>query len=93
MQAGGLAAQSVDVLHEYASLPRGSTPGTHCSSWCNGSNATNCHEQCGLRTLYGRSLSNRLLRSFYASLWHRVNGNAIVCLHCKCEDPQLMIQA
>ncbi len=31
MQAGGLAAQSLNVLFQYASVLRGSTPGTHCS--------------------------------------------------------------
>ncbi len=31
MQAGGLATQSLNVLFQYASVLRGSTPGTHCS--------------------------------------------------------------
>ncbi len=31
MQAGGLATQSLNVLFQYASVLRGSTPGTDCS--------------------------------------------------------------
>ncbi len=31
MQAGGLATQALNVLLQYASIVRGSTPGTHCS--------------------------------------------------------------
>ena len=31
MQAGGLATQSLNVLFQYVSVLRGSTPGTHCS--------------------------------------------------------------
>ncbi len=31
MQAGRLATQSLNILFQYASVLRGSTPGTHCS--------------------------------------------------------------
>ncbi len=64
MQAGGLATQSVDVLHEYASLLRGSTRpsrdatgGDPLRFCCNGSNATNRHEYCGLSGVVAKGVA------------------------------------